>query len=85
MNEEKNPVMQSVFDRKLKAGDKSFFLNAVKELKMYRDKLKYHPNAEEHDQRQINSLMGGLNTGINLLDSYSESFDIMSQDSEVYF
>ena len=92
MNDNKNPVIQSVFDRKLQAADETFFVKASYELKDYMRQIT-EKNAsilnddaadpalkEAHQQ-----LSQGVKVGVVLLDSFIDSFDVMSQDSQVFF
>ena len=92
MSDNKNPVIQSVFDRKLQAADESFFVKASFELKDYlrqvtekNTKILNDGEAEASVKEAHTCLASGINVGVVLLDSFIDSFDVMAQDGQVFF
>ena len=85
MQENKNPLLQSVFDRKLAEKDETFFLKALHELEGYQKSLKNSTHRNEIIEPDLPQLMAGLYSSAHLLKSFLSSFDVMTQDSDFTF
>ena len=82
MQEKKNPLLQSVFERKLAEGNESFFLKALNELELTERKLKNSKMRTSEVEPHMSDLLSGIHASMHLLRSYISSFDVMSQDSD---
>lgn len=91
MLQNKQPVIQSVFDRKLIAGDDAFFLRAIHELEGYRREIagagaataEFRALTLNRDDRvsAIESVYAGMCAAENALRGVLTSFEELSQES----
>lgn len=91
MVQSKQPVIQSVFDRRLVVKDDTFFLKAITELESYRREIsclavttpEYKELVKNRDDRvaALESIFVGMCAAENILSGVVHSFDILSEES----
>ena len=91
MVQAKQPVIQSVFDRKLQSQDDTFFIKAIQELEGYRRELSaIAPSTKEYkalvlnrDDREeaMESVHSGMRAAEGVLRGVLNSFDILGNES----
>jgi len=91
LTEQKQPVIQSVFDRRLEEQNETFFLKALQELQGYKRELSQvgvqsdahaqHIGADGEKMQAYRALLGHLNSSENVLLGVLNSFDVLSEES----